>query len=928
MKKMIPVLVLSTAILCLFCSGPVIVSASEGYSVELHESESGWYLTWRIRETASVPEKVSVYNEYFVEGVKTQGVTMTYESSMFESDPKDGYRYFSTAQANVYFNPEWSCVLRVRLQAVGGDELGLAEAICVVESGIVINEPTYDGKNASISWSYPVKHPRFIEYIYRLVKTSGGSETEISYGTTKYESLSSTLEAGSYAFSVAPGPLWNYNGTEMLLPVTKNFTVPNPATQKPAAPTGLVSNAKTSDSISLSWNAVKVEGKTVKYKVYRSNSKSGQYTLISDTITATTYTDKNLTPYTAYSYRVTAVVGDNESDRSSSVTVTTNLAVPTLVVSSRTSTSLTLTWNKVDGATKYIIYRKDSNNKDIEAGETVYTNWEDTNLEPNKNYVYTVQAINTGNRSDQSASVTGLTKLTVPANLQAKTTSSTEIRLSWSAVSGATGYNIYRNGSKVANNAKELTYTDTGLSPNTSYSYTVKAVIETSGKRINESNTSGAVKASTWPLGPSDFKAEPVSSTSIKLSWTPVDGAVSYDIYRYNSLSRTFVTIKTKLTQTTYTDESLSSDTEYFYQVKAFFKTGETDVVKAKATTRMAAPTGLAAQALTSKSVKLTWTPLNNATGYDVYRSEDGTDFQFVKTVSNASFTDEGLKPGTKYWYRIIAKKSSPANESEKSKAVNVTTLKADEPPEKPTGLTVVNETGDSVSVKWDKSTDADSYRISIHKKGGEEGKPIDTEMVSHVFEGLEADTEYVITLVAVNEKGESDPATLDVHTTSEHGRVSLIALKAEEITTSTVKLSWNAVENAVSYRLTREEGGRTQQIFTGSATEYTDKDLQPGTAYVYQVAAFDAGGEELAVSDPFLTNTVNPGTATRERFPVILLIPISVAVLAFLFLIITVIRRKKAVTLPEPDPEPAATESKPFIRVAHRQEAVRRKSI
>lgn len=80
-----------------------------------------------------------------------------------------------------------------------------------------------------------------------------------------------------------------------------------------------------------------------------------------------------------------------------------------------------------------------------------------------------------------------------PANLAVSATTSNSVSLTWSAASGATGYNVYRNGARV--NASPITataYTDSGLAASTGYSYQVAS---TSGN--GESSLSGAVSATT-----------------------------------------------------------------------------------------------------------------------------------------------------------------------------------------------------------------------------------------------------------------------------------------------------------------------------------------------------------------------------------------------------------------------------------------------
>jgi poly(3-hydroxybutyrate) depolymerase len=84
--------------------------------------------------------------------------------------------------------------------------------------------------------------------------------------------------------------------------------------------------------------------------------------------------------------------------------------------------------------------------------------------------------------------------LSPPAGLAVTASTASSITLSWSAASGATGYNVYRNGNKA--NAAALTatgYTDAGLTPSTSYSYQVATV----GAGGVESARSGVVMAST-----------------------------------------------------------------------------------------------------------------------------------------------------------------------------------------------------------------------------------------------------------------------------------------------------------------------------------------------------------------------------------------------------------------------------------------------
>jgi poly(3-hydroxybutyrate) depolymerase len=80
-----------------------------------------------------------------------------------------------------------------------------------------------------------------------------------------------------------------------------------------------------------------------------------------------------------------------------------------------------------------------------------------------------------------------------PAGLTVGATTASTIALSWTAASGATGYNLYRNGAKLtASPLSGTTYTDAGLAASTSYNYQVSSTA--SG---TESGLSGAVSGST-----------------------------------------------------------------------------------------------------------------------------------------------------------------------------------------------------------------------------------------------------------------------------------------------------------------------------------------------------------------------------------------------------------------------------------------------
>lgn len=66
--------------------------------------------------------------------------------------------------------------------------------------------------------------------------------------------------------------------------------------------------------------------------------------------------------------------------------------------------------------------------------------------------------------------------LAAPTGLTATAVSSSQIDLSWNAVTGATGYDIERDGAVIATDNVTTSYSDTGLTQNTTYTYRVRTV--------------------------------------------------------------------------------------------------------------------------------------------------------------------------------------------------------------------------------------------------------------------------------------------------------------------------------------------------------------------------------------------------------------------------------------------------------------------
>jgi chitinase len=170
---------------------------------------------------------------------------------------------------------------------------------------------------------------------------------------------------------------------------------------------------------------------------------------------------------------------------------------------------------------------------------------------------------------------------TTPGTLSSPGKTTTSISLSWGAStdsggSGLAGYNVYRNGSATPTaQPTGTTFTDTGLTPNTTYTYTVRAR-DGAGNLSPNSNqisvtTNSSTSDSTPPTTPGTLSSPSKTSASVNLSWgastdSGGSGLAGYNIYRNGSATPT---AQTTGTATTHTDSGLSANTTYTYTVRA-----------------------------------------------------------------------------------------------------------------------------------------------------------------------------------------------------------------------------------------------------------------------------------------------------------------------------------------------------------------------
>ena len=220
-------------------------------------------------------------------------------------------------------------------------------------------------------------------------------------------------------------------------------TVVAPTGTVPAAPSALAATATGPASVNLAWTD-NAPGNETGFVVQRSTDNGATYATLATTGTGvTTYTDTaNLSPATAYAYRVYAVNAVGTSAPSNTSTATTWLpAAPTapnnLKATATSASQIALSWSAATGQTAYAVDRStDGGNSFVTVATTVSasaTSYADAGLSPSTAYAYRVRATNgVGSATSNTASAT--TPAAGAATVSLATLTPTSVTTGWSTL--------------------------------------------------------------------------------------------------------------------------------------------------------------------------------------------------------------------------------------------------------------------------------------------------------------------------------------------------------------------------------------------------------------------------------------------------------------------------------------------------------------
>ncbi|MHB8573319.1 MAG: fibronectin type III domain-containing protein [Candidatus Dormibacteria bacterium] len=723
-------------------------------------------------------------------------------------------------------------------------------------------------------------------------------------GGTIYTGTSTIMAGGNTAPGSPSGACTNC--TNQII----RFTTAPPAPQSPSAASG-----PGRGQVTVSWSPPTGNGFSAgslsAYYIYRGTTSGAEQFLTSVPAGTTSYTDGTFGDGATVYYQVSAVTNPGGegplSGEFTGVTPVPPSAPRQLAGADSGQSAVALSWlaplsNGGCALQGYDIFRGTSSGTeswyDFVTSGTSYT---DTSASGSSPWFYYVRAFNCTSPTDFSGDGPASNEVSVspaqapgaPTLNNVQNAGSGNLQLQWTAPASngglpLTGYNIYRTqGSTTTQlgpaSPSASSYTDTGLTGGTTYSYTVTAV-----SAAGESAHSGSVSrmALTVPGQPGAPTAAPgPGANQVSLRWGGASGGgtlvTGYNIYRgLSSGSEGTVPYATSNTNS-YTDNGVTPGQTYYYRVAAnnSLGTGPQSVeATAPAPVPPSAPQNPGVSATAPGALQVSWSaPASNGglplSGYNVYRRFAGSTTLAASVGAAAgSWTDSGLATGqtNSYWVTAV----SPQGEGTASATVSGT---AEAQPSAPLSPAAVTGPGaNQVSLSWsappDNGSTIDHYNVYRGTASGAEASVAvaTTNGFSYVDNSVSPGNTYYYQVTAVNGLGEGQPSS-EVYAAAPQVPVAPPTPTIAVAGSGMLRVVWDPPASngglpLTAYRVYRTVGASTTLIATEPTTTFafTDTGLTGGTTYSYNVTAVNAEGES-PLSSPVAAVAETPPAAMNS---------------------------------------------------------------
>ena len=423
-----------------------------------------------------------------------------------------------------------------------------------------------------------------------------------------------------------------------------------------------------------------------------------------------------------------------------------------------------------------------------------------------------------------------------------------KIKLSWTSVSGAEKYKVFRATEKTGpykliKTTEATTLTNTSAEGGKTYYYYVMAV-DSNGIISRGGNT---VKRTCDCAQPVITVTNNAATGKPRITWAKVEGAEKYAVYRATAKDGTYTRLG-YTTGTAFNNTGAEVGKTYYYKVRAISSNSGANSIYSSAKSRtcdLPRPSITLSNNPKTGKINITWEAIPGAVKYSIYRSKDNSSWTKLGSTTGTSFTNTSTEAGHTYYYKVFAVASNSAANSAYS-TVKSRTCDLPRP-----SITLSNDakTG-KIKISWESIPGAVTYSVYRSTDNSSWTKLGSTTGTSFTNTSAEAGHTYYYKVFAAasNSAANSAYSTVKYRTCDLPQPVLSVSLNPS----GKPVLTWEEIDGAAKYHIyVSTDNQEWRKLFTTTGTSLIHSSAEAGGTYFYKVfAAASASAANSAYSE------------------------------------------------------------------------------
>lgn len=456
------------------------------------------------------------------------------------------------------------------------------------------------------------------------------------------------------------------------------------------------------------------------YSLYQMAEGDEEWSFVK-TVTETTCHSKTLESGKKYFFTVKAHSEGYLAETSADPKELVFLGSPDDVYAAISDEAITLTWDEVNGAESYNVYKKNASEESYAFVENITdVEFVDEDVINGELYNYYIQSVNSLTESVIGDNCTTVKKLAVTKNVTTELGKNCVI-VKWDAVDFADGYKIFRKevestGWSAIGSSDVTEYRDMRVASGLTYVYAVATLSDGGIYEAENSEPSEEIFYIAAPV----INSAVAYGDKITLSWKKVNGVELYDVYKYSAENEEWELLDS-IDVNTYDDFDVIGGETYGYSIVSVIgdKTSlfDDEGVWVK---YLSAPTGLTAENV-FEGIELSWNQVAGADEYVVYHKVGSGSYQEIARLNadETTYVHTSATAGQDNYYTVYARGGVTYSEPAE---ISIRYLSA---PEIKTAE--LSSTRGYVTLTWGKIDGVDTYNIYRKACNATEWELLDT---------------------------------------------------------------------------------------------------------------------------------------------------------------------------------------------------------